>query len=65
MVLKPIHTGQCHCCAVKFGINVRCLEGINPYELGEIPVSNGVNHPAVYALVIGIIVNYFRLITMT
>jgi hypothetical protein len=122
MVLKPIHTGQCHCGAVKFtvklpngleklrrcdcsmcrrkgaivasvtlsnltitageevlrlyqfnthtakhyfcsncgiythhqrrsdptefGINVGCLEGINPYELGEVPVSDGVNHPA-------------------
>jgi hypothetical protein len=30
----------------EFGINVGCLEGINPYELGEVPVSDGVNHPA-------------------
>jgi len=46
MDLKPIHTGQCHCGAVKFGINVGCLDGINPYELGEVLVSDGVNHPA-------------------
>jgi len=26
----------------EFGYNVACLEGINPYELGEIPVSAGV-----------------------
>ncbi|PSV49216.1 GFA family protein [Photobacterium indicum] len=30
----------------EFGINVGCLDGINPYELGEVPVSDGVNHPA-------------------
>lgn len=26
--------------------NVGCLEGVNPFELGEVPVSDGVNHPA-------------------
>lgn len=28
-----------------FGFNVACLEGVNPYELGEVPVNDGVNHP--------------------
>lgn len=28
-----------------FGINVACIDGINPYELGEIPVLDGINHP--------------------
>jgi len=28
-----------------FGINVACIEGVNPYELGEIPVLDGINHP--------------------
>ncbi len=27
------------------GINVACLEGINPFELGDIPVNDGINHP--------------------
>ena len=27
------------------GINVACLEGVNPFELGEIPVNDGINHP--------------------
>ncbi|WP_081111921.1 GFA family protein [Bdellovibrio bacteriovorus] len=26
--------------------NIACLEGLNPFELGEVPVSDGVNHPA-------------------
>ena len=28
-----------------YGINVACVEGINPYELGEITVNDGTNHP--------------------
>ena len=30
----------------EYGFNVACLEGINPYLLGEVPVLDGVNHPA-------------------
>lgn len=30
----------------QYGFNVACLEGVNPFELGEIPVNDGVNHPA-------------------
>ncbi len=30
----------------EFGFNVACLEGVNPFDLGEIPVLDGVNHPA-------------------
>ena len=30
----------------QYGFNVACLEGVNPFELGEIPTMNGVNHPA-------------------
>lgn len=29
-----------------FGYNVGCLEGVNPYDLGEVPVFDGVNHPS-------------------
>ena len=29
----------------QFGFNVACLEGVDPFELGEIPVVDGVNHP--------------------
>lgn len=28
-----------------YGFNVACLEGVNPYALGEVPVNDGVNHP--------------------
>lgn len=28
-----------------YGVNVACLEGINPYELGDVPVLDGINHP--------------------
>ena len=27
------------------GINVACIEGINPFELGDVPVNDGINHP--------------------
>lgn len=27
-----------------FSYNVGCLEGVNPYELGEVPVADGINH---------------------
>ncbi|MCW8127280.1 GFA family protein [Microbulbifer halophilus] len=30
----------------EYGFNVACLEGVNPFELGETPVSEGINHPA-------------------
>lgn len=30
----------------QFGYNVGCLEGINPFALGDVPVNDGVNHPA-------------------
>lgn len=30
----------------QYGFNVACLEGVNPYELGEIPIMDGINHPA-------------------
>ncbi len=29
----------------QYGFNVACLEGVNPFELGEIPVVDGANHP--------------------
>ena len=30
----------------EFGFNVACLEGVNPYELGNVPIADGINHPA-------------------
>ncbi|UYG03333.1 GFA family protein [Halomonas sp. LR3S48] len=30
----------------EYGYNVGCLEGVNPFELGEVLVSDGINHPS-------------------
>lgn len=30
----------------EYGYNVGCLEGINPLLLPDVPVNDGVNHPA-------------------
>ncbi|MBB5518960.1 hypothetical protein FHS62_001777 [Amphiplicatus metriothermophilus] len=30
----------------EYGVNVGCLDGVDPYALGEIPVMDGVNHPS-------------------
>lgn len=30
----------------QFGVNVACLEGVNPYDLGDVPVMDGINHPS-------------------
>ena len=30
----------------EYGYNVGCLEGVNPFDLGEVPTMDGVNHPA-------------------
>ena len=30
----------------EYGFNVACLDGVNPFELGDIPTMDGVNHPA-------------------
>lgn len=30
----------------EYSVNVGCLEGVNPFELGEVPVTDGVNHPS-------------------
>lgn len=30
----------------QFAINVGCLEGVDPFALGQVPVYDGVNHPS-------------------
>ncbi|MBN3495662.1 GFA family protein [Vibrio neptunius] len=30
----------------EYGYNVGCLEGVNPYDLGDVVTYDGVNHPA-------------------
>lgn len=30
----------------QYGYNVGCLEGINPFLIGDVPVSDGVHHPS-------------------
>ncbi|ELI5732486.1 GFA family protein [Vibrio fluvialis] len=30
----------------QYGYNVGCLEGVNPFELGDVVTNDGVNHPA-------------------
>lgn len=30
----------------EYGYNIGCLEGVNPFELKNVPTNDGVNHPA-------------------
>jgi len=30
----------------QYGFNIACLEGVNPFELTDVPVMDGINHPA-------------------
>ncbi|MGZ7341297.1 GFA family protein, partial [Streptococcus pyogenes] len=30
----------------EFGFNIACLDGVNPFELENIPVMDGIHHPA-------------------
>lgn len=30
----------------QYGVNVGCLEGVNPLDIAEIPISDGVHHPS-------------------
>lgn len=30
----------------EYAYNVACLDGVNPFELGAVPVLDGINHPA-------------------
>ncbi|GAL03459.1 Gfa-like protein [Photobacterium aphoticum] len=30
----------------QFAINVACLEGVNPYELEPVRITDGINHPS-------------------
>ena len=30
----------------EYGYNVGCLEEVNPYELMDVPVNDGINHPS-------------------
>jgi hypothetical protein len=30
----------------QYGVNVACLEGLSPFDFLEVPVLDGVNHPA-------------------
>ena len=29
----------------QYGVNVACLEGVDPFELGDVPVVDGIHHP--------------------
>ncbi len=31
---------------LEYGYNVGCLEGVNPYDIDEVPTNDGVNHPS-------------------
>jgi hypothetical protein len=28
-----------------YAVNAACLEGVNPYDLKDVPIFDGVNHP--------------------
>jgi hypothetical protein len=30
----------------QFGVNVACLKGVSPFDFADVPVIDGVNHPA-------------------
>jgi hypothetical protein len=30
----------------QYAFNTACLEGIDPFELGDVPVTDGINHPS-------------------
>ena len=30
----------------QFAFNVACLEGVNPFELGDVSLTDGINHPS-------------------
>ncbi|MBD1572141.1 GFA family protein [Vibrio sp. S17_S38] len=30
----------------EYGFNIGCLEGVNPFDLGDISASDGINHPS-------------------
>jgi hypothetical protein len=30
----------------QYGVNLACLEGVNPYDLKDIPIFDGINHPS-------------------
>lgn len=30
----------------EYGFNIGCLEGVNPFDLGDVVTSDGVNHPS-------------------
>lgn len=29
----------------QYAFNIACLDGVDPFELGDVPVTDGVNHP--------------------
>jgi hypothetical protein len=30
----------------QYGVNLACLEGVDPYQIAEVPILDGVNHPS-------------------
>lgn len=36
---------------LQYGFNIACLEGVNPYDLGDVTIYDGINHPADISLV--------------
>ena len=41
-----VRAGQCHCGAVRFGVNAACLHGVSPFDFPEVAVVDGVDHPS-------------------
>ena len=56
VAIQPRHRLSCHCGIYtlhqrrsfpdQYGYNVGCLEGVNPFLLGEVTTNNGIDHPA-------------------
>jgi hypothetical protein len=42
--IKFKHNASCH--PTEYGVNLGCLEGVNPFDLGEVVTNDGVHHPA-------------------
>lgn len=54
MDVRGLNQGSCHCGIYthhkrrsnpnQFSVNVACIKGVNPFEQGNIPTTDGINH---------------------
>lgn len=49
--------------SAQYGVNVACLDGISPFDFDDVPVFDGINHPADSGRASGAVIGHLRYVS--